>query len=237
MTSYSHSKRHAFTLIELLTVIAIIALLAAILFPVFSQAREKARGVSCVSNLRQMGMALVQYTQDYDGHMPNNDNSGGGGRWESTFDMMKSYYKSDQILMCPSATETDKFYLFSDTTRPRCSYSINNTYWNDSTDKTFEKPGMLESAFTDPSNTVFMGDSKAESSGNAWGFQVTGYQYMATTPITQGSSAQGSFSYRHRGGANFVFFDGHVKWLAVGATNKRAAADNNKLFYFTRATK
>lgn len=236
MKSHFHSKNRAFTLVELLTVIAIISLLAAILFPVFAQARDKARGISCVSNLRQMGMALVQYTQDYDDRMPNNDNSGAGGRWESTLDMMRPYYKSDQVLICPSAADTDKFYLFGDTTRPRCSYSINNTYWYDGTDKIFEKPGMLEGSFTDPTNTIFLGDSKAEASGNAWGFQVTGYQYMGTTPITQGSGSQGSFSYRHRGGANFVFFDGHVKWLPVGETNKRAAADN-KLYYFTRTTK
>ncbi len=182
-----------------------------------------------------MGMALVQYTQDYDSHLPNNDNSGAGGRWDSTFDMMQPYYKSDQILMCPSAAETDKFHIFNDSARPWCAYSINNVYFSDATDKTFEKPGILESAFADPSNTIFMGDSKTQASG--WAFQVTGYQYMATAPITQGSGSQGSFSYRHRNGANFVFFDGHVKWLPVGETNKRAASNNNKLFYFTRTTK
>src|SRR5678816_1355375 len=58
--------RKGFTLIELLVVIAIIAILAAILFPVFARAREKGRQASCMSNLKQLGMALVQYSQDYD---------------------------------------------------------------------------------------------------------------------------------------------------------------------------
>ncbi|MBB6049363.1 DUF1559 domain-containing protein [Armatimonas rosea] len=63
-------KRHAFTLIELLVVIAIIAILAAILFPVFAQAREKARSASCLSNMKQIGIAAMMYLQDYDERMP-----------------------------------------------------------------------------------------------------------------------------------------------------------------------
>src|ERR1041385_4762121 len=59
-----------FTLIELLVVIAIIAILAAILFPVFAQAREKARQASCLSNTKQLGLAYIQYVQDYDGNLP-----------------------------------------------------------------------------------------------------------------------------------------------------------------------
>src|SRR3712207_9365641 len=65
------NRRSAFTLIELLVVIAIIAILAVILFPVFAQAREKARQASCLSNLKQIGNALMMYVQDYDEQLPN----------------------------------------------------------------------------------------------------------------------------------------------------------------------
>ena len=66
------SRKRAFTLIELLVVIAIIAILAAILFPVFARARENARRASCLSNLKQIGLGVMQYNQDYDGHYPPN---------------------------------------------------------------------------------------------------------------------------------------------------------------------
>ena len=73
------SNRRAFTLIELLVVIAIIAILAAILFPVFAQARDKARSASCLSNEKQLGLAFMQYVQDYDEAFPMTNYEIGGG--------------------------------------------------------------------------------------------------------------------------------------------------------------
>jgi len=67
-------RRRGFTLIELLVVIAIITIMAAILFPVFAKAREQARKATCASNLRQIGMALLQYVQDYDERWPSEGN-------------------------------------------------------------------------------------------------------------------------------------------------------------------
>lgn len=102
-------KRTAFTLIELLVVIAIIAILAAVLFPVFAQARDKARQTSCLSNNRQMGVALMMYVQDYDetypGNLqlePNQWNAGGSGA-RKPFDMqLMPYIKNTNIFFCPS---------------------------------------------------------------------------------------------------------------------------------------
>src|SRR5580692_11602263 len=70
MQAIHRSKSHAFTLIELLVVIAIIAILAAILFPVFAQAREKARQITCTSNVKEIGLAWLMYVQDYDELFP-----------------------------------------------------------------------------------------------------------------------------------------------------------------------
>jgi prepilin-type N-terminal cleavage/methylation domain-containing protein/prepilin-type processing-associated H-X9-DG protein len=106
--------KQGFTLIELLVVISIIAIIAAILFPVFARARENARRTTCASNMKQIGLGILQYTQDYDEHMPaaafgaaittgSNDNTptdcaSGTYRW---MDAIYPYVKSEQLFMCP----------------------------------------------------------------------------------------------------------------------------------------
>jgi prepilin-type N-terminal cleavage/methylation domain-containing protein/prepilin-type processing-associated H-X9-DG protein len=97
-------NHRAFTLIELLVVIAIIAVLAAILFPVFAQAREKARQASCLSNEKQIGTAVLMYAQDYDDQAPpffNNVPKVGPVYWHY---WMKPYVKNLRVFICPSAT-------------------------------------------------------------------------------------------------------------------------------------
>lgn len=104
-------NNRGFTLIELLVVIAIIAILAAILFPVFAQARDKARAASCLSNEKQIGLGLMMYTQDYDETYPtaymykNNTattNGGSAGGYIHYSAMVQPYIKSDKIWVCPS---------------------------------------------------------------------------------------------------------------------------------------
>ena len=94
----------AFTLIELLVVIAIIAILAAILFPVFAQARESARRTSCLSNVKQMGLAFAMYTQDYDETTPAVVHLGGGQDQDFWY-IIQPYVKNFQMFYCPDRTE------------------------------------------------------------------------------------------------------------------------------------
>lgn len=100
------SRFRAFTLIELLVVIAIIGILAAILFPVFAQARESARMISCLSNMRQLGMAVYMYTQDWSEHLPpatnyDADLNGSARIWPA---IVSGYIRNDGIFLCPSAS-------------------------------------------------------------------------------------------------------------------------------------
>jgi len=96
--------RSGFTLIELLVVIAIIAILAAILFPVFAKAREKARQVSCLSNLKQMGLGYMQYVQDYDESYIFSERWGGAGQgWAGR---VYPYVKDKAVYKCPNDTIT-----------------------------------------------------------------------------------------------------------------------------------
>src|SRR5258707_13232840 len=121
VTQVKRGKGFGFTLIELLVVIAIIAILAAILFPVFAQAREKARATSCLSNTKQMGLALRMYVQDYDEKFPFAANLESGfadsDKWYGTV-KLQPYIKNGDILFCPSMTKFTQYNKL-------CTYSYN----------------------------------------------------------------------------------------------------------------
>jgi prepilin-type N-terminal cleavage/methylation domain-containing protein/prepilin-type processing-associated H-X9-DG protein len=109
------SRRCGFTLIELLVVIAIIAILAAVLFPVFAQAREKARAIACLSNSRQLGTAAMLYVQEWDEDyppFPYSVVSGGQLRAVSVLDMLAPYIRSTGVYTCPSGPTDIDYELF-----------------------------------------------------------------------------------------------------------------------------
>jgi prepilin-type N-terminal cleavage/methylation domain-containing protein/prepilin-type processing-associated H-X9-DG protein len=124
------NRRNAFTLIELLVVIAIIAILAAILFPVFAQAREKARAISCLSNMKQLGLAHLMYCQDYDEQFTFGMDTNWHNAWPSN---IQPYIKNTGILRCPddsspNLTDTAPLYL-STWAGIGVSYGANGIIW------------------------------------------------------------------------------------------------------------
>ncbi|HLV81519.1 MAG TPA: DUF1559 domain-containing protein [Chthonomonadaceae bacterium] len=141
------NARAAFTLIELLVVIAIIAILAAILFPVFAQAREKARAISCLSNLKQNGLGVLMYVQDYDETFPiATDNN-----WDMTWvTAVQPYEKSFDIFRCPDDTTSlsgiNAFYSQPDWAGVPISYACNGLYLWDNGIGGFRLAGLMPMA-------------------------------------------------------------------------------------------
>ena len=146
--------QNAFTLIELLVVIAIIAVLAAILFPVFAQAREKARQTSCLSNEKQLGLAILQYAQDYDEMLPNGVNLNRGKRvWpgQGWAGQCVAYTRNAQIYRCPSDPTSG-----SQTPNFAVSYGYNGNLIGYSDEDAPPPPSLSLAALTGPSRTVLL---------------------------------------------------------------------------------
>ena len=218
----SKPQRRAFTLIELLVVIAIIAILAAILFPVFARARENARRSSCQSNLKQIGLAFAQYTQDYDEKLPGHRNYGNpynscGSGYAAWPTYLEPYTKNWQIFVCPSV---QRDYTGGCTSINSVSYGVNfnaASYVSTSaatagiTEVCTGNCGVnLQSfvsiaAIDDPSGTLHIMDTR--STTDASGYDVV-------SPGAGETTAQGYSYYthdRHLDTLNALFLDGHVK--------------------------
>jgi prepilin-type N-terminal cleavage/methylation domain-containing protein/prepilin-type processing-associated H-X9-DG protein len=218
--------RSGFTLIELLVVIAIIAILAAILFPVFSRAREAARRSSCGSNLRQVQLAIGQYTQDYDERHPHTwfgYSSGGTNyvlyRWQ---DAIASYIKNLQLFDCPSAPKTWAFVPdpnpLSVDNVANGSYSGNVAYWGGSgisgVSATHPFGFRPLAAIVEPAGTLMVWDGRGgfEEGWQNVAAQPTSFSNMVDPPGLVLAGGGYVIGGRHMDGANFSYVDGHMKW-------------------------
>lgn len=232
--------RRAFTLIELLVVIAIIALLAAILFPVFARARENARKSSCSNNLKQIGIAMVQYTQDYDEMTVPGiiDVPGGLVGW---CQLVQPYVKSTQAFRCPSDPYggTNNGSLLATPPAPYVPRFHSSYALNFDTITSNERSGQAIADFPKPAGVVWSADkgmvgratdpfidptsgnitTKRENGwflANAWTappFNANGSD--KNTQVNGGDGHWGAPNPRHLDTANFLFMDGHVKAMPV----------------------
>lgn len=185
-----------FTLIELLVVIAIIALLIAILFPVFSQAREKARQATCVSNLKQCSMAIMLYGQDYDGFLVSNENGAtvpGAHPWPVPL-VKCGYITNTSVLHCPSFAPDAYDEGFNHT----YGAALRGFWEIDSINQSFY------AVSAEWSKVIILADTvSADRTNEVWSFTNT---YSA--------QPQRSIHTRHNNMANILFIDGHVKAMS-----------------------
>jgi len=207
-------RRSGFTLIELLVVIAIIAILAAILFPVFAKAREKARQSSCASNIKQLGLAVQQYLQDYDETTPQAAiNMGAGnavypngstGQYYLWYHPLQPYIKNFQVLNCPSYGGT----AYTGQYHPPGGVGGNQIGW-----------ARKLALYSYPSELAMIMDAgwnrTAEPSIVAAGARADGYYLLdwdLLAAVTGGDNSNAP-NPRHNLQTNVAFLDGHVKSL------------------------
>jgi len=238
MMNIKPAKR-AFTLIELLVVIAIISILATILFPVFARARENARRTSCLSNLKQIGLGVMMYVQDYDEKYPLRNFANhttppsegwwynGSWFWENS---VMPYIKSNQVFICPNAPVTysppytggpGDYGPYAD------NYGANQSVFMIKPEDSTYDGGPLSMAAVESASTTYMvmdagaytiGDISARKPGASSGTQyIPGVCELSgvvvNAALTNPNRVSDCNSGRHFGGVNIAFADGHAKWI------------------------
>ncbi len=221
------NRRSGFTLIELLVVIAIIAILAAILFPVFAQAREKARTISCLSNTKQIGLSVMMYVQDYDETFFSQPWPGGcpdPGYWagatkgqplEHWAVLLYPYVKNGQVFHCPSfqgSTYTASYPLWTcgDPKQlkivPEVDYGLNE--WIIAAPTTLSQIGApAEIGLGEDNPYIYDGPSVCVHHSL---YFINTIEFGGTPIDWWGNSV------RHTAGNNFFYCDGHSKWARTG---------------------
>lgn len=224
-------KKTAFTLIELLVVIAIIAILAAMLLPALNSAREKAKTISCASNLKQMGLALSNYTNDYEDYLTWSRYNAAAPYRTGLHQLLPYLGKSNHVFssanplvfplyQCPSAVY--KHNNFGNI----ASYGFNTAYNNKENparyfgypDETFPPQKLGKVKY--PSELFGMGDGRINISAETWG----GYSASESTLV---SGLDENVRYRHGRGPNILYLDFHVSLKH----NPGATAAYDRVFY------
>ena len=217
------ASRKAFTLIELLVVIAIISILAAILFPVFARARESARRTSCLSNLKQQGLGVMMYVQDYDETFPftraNDTQTYGFSTYCYWMVRIYPYTKNSQIFVCPSSSQETAAHNY---TNPELGGAVSlaggnnhnygaNQYVMAFSSTADNKVDVVKlSALNAPSMLPIIFDCTMGVTNNLWRIinpNDTNVFTSTSGPIVESYA-------RHLGGSNILFADGHVKFLS-----------------------
>ena len=229
------AARKGFTLIELLVVVAIIALLAAILFPAFARARESARRSACLSNMKQIGMGLIQYAQDFDERLPQESDTGNNQdipdfakptsppNWIT---LEEPYLKNWQIFACPDAIN----YLGDASPNTETGYDPSpvNSAVNPASDTNYAGNAVLMTTTGRPlsvipsvSTIVFLQES-SYAYAHCWNRPAVYLSYSPSEYRWWHQDNGGTTEYYtalHSAGGNLLFADGHAKWCATANLN------------------
>jgi prepilin-type N-terminal cleavage/methylation domain-containing protein/prepilin-type processing-associated H-X9-DG protein len=233
--------RDGFTLIELLVVIAIIAILAAILFPVFAQARDQARQTTCLSNMKQLGTALMMYGQDYDETLPSWPFRGGAAGlftdprfrvWSYAVwvDALMPYVKNKDVFACPNGPKSGVNFVYGPKDAPVVVNLAINEYIENS-DNGFASVAKLTGARNGPAEVTVIAESCFAGIYQDWtdGYNIPdrGKTFGLYRLYCANRAANNVCEGRHKGhGVNVTFADGHAKFIPGdrirgGSTDKR----------------